>query len=64
MQLPLYIWHQRKAESLKINSVGRCPTASYIDNQHEHHKKTTFQVELLAFLKKYNVEYDERYLWE
>ena len=36
----------------------------YIDNQYEHHKKRTFQEELLAFLKKYKVEYDERYLWE
>ena len=36
----------------------------YIDEQYEHHKKHTFQEELLAFLKKYKVEYDERYLWE
>jgi len=36
----------------------------YIDNQSEHHKKRTFQEELLAFLNKYKVEYDERYLWE
>ena len=35
----------------------------YISSQHEHHKKLTFQEELLAFLKKYKVEYDERYLW-
>jgi len=35
----------------------------YIDNQCEHHKKRTFQEEFLAFLKKYGVEYDERYLW-
>jgi REP element-mobilizing transposase RayT len=36
----------------------------YIKNQEEHHRKRTFQEELLAFLKKYNVEYDERYLWD
>jgi len=35
----------------------------YIENQYEHHTKRTFQEELLGFLKKYNVEYDERYLW-
>ena len=35
----------------------------YIDKQHEHHKRYTFQEEFLAFLKKYGVEYDERYLW-
>ncbi|MCL1920343.1 MAG: IS200/IS605 family transposase [Kiritimatiellaeota bacterium] len=38
--------------------------AEYIDNQHEHHKTRTFQEEFLAFLKKYGVEYDERYLWD
>ena len=36
----------------------------YIANQHEHHKKRTFQDEFRAFLKKYNVEYDERYVWD
>jgi hypothetical protein len=36
----------------------------YIENQNEHHQKRTFQQELVAFLKKYGVEYDERYLWE
>ena len=37
---------------------------AYIDNQHEHHSKKTFQDEYLAFLKKYHVEYDEKYVWE
>jgi len=36
----------------------------YIDNQRSHHKKRTFQQELLAFLKKYKIEYDEKYLWD
>jgi putative transposase len=37
---------------------------AYISNQHEHHKKKTFKDEYRAFLKKYNVEYDERYVWD
>jgi putative transposase len=37
---------------------------TYIKNQEEHHKKVTFQEEFILFLKKYNIEYDERYLWE
>ena len=37
---------------------------TYIQNQEEHHKKKTFQEEFRAFLKKYNVEYDERYVWD
>lgn len=36
----------------------------YIINQKEHHQKRSFQEEYLAFLNKYNVEYDEKYLWE
>jgi hypothetical protein len=37
---------------------------TYIDNQHEHHRIRTFQQEYRAFLKKYEVEYDERYVWD
>ena len=37
---------------------------AYITGQKEHHRQTTFQEEFLAFLKKYGVEYDERYIWE
>ncbi len=36
----------------------------YINNQHEHHHTRTFQDEYRAFLKKYKVEYDERFVWE
>ncbi len=35
----------------------------YIGNHKEHHRKVTFQEELLRFLKEYEIEYDERYLW-
>lgn len=36
----------------------------YINNQEEHHKKKSFKEEFRAFLKKYEVEYDERYVWD
>ena len=36
----------------------------YIKAQKEHHQKKTFKEEFRAFLKKYNVEYDERYVWD
>ncbi len=38
-------------------------TRQYIQNQMEHHRKYTFQEEYLDILRKYEVEYDERYLW-
>lgn len=37
---------------------------AYIKNQHEHHSKKTFQHEFRIFLKKYKVEYDEKYVWD
>ena len=37
---------------------------AYIDNQQEHHKKITFKDEFRAFLIKYKVNYDERYVWD
>ena len=36
---------------------------NYIEGQEEHHRKTTFQDELLVLLKKHQIEFDERYLW-
>ncbi len=36
----------------------------YISNQHEHHMRKTYQEEYREFLKKYEVDYDERYVWD
>ena len=36
----------------------------YIDQQEEHHKVRLFQDEYRAFLKKYGVVFDERYVWD
>ena len=37
---------------------------NYIKNQENHHKKKTFKEEYLEFLKKFNVEYNEKYLFD
>ena len=36
----------------------------YIANQEEHHKKKSFREEYVEFLQKFNIEYDERYLFD
>jgi REP-associated tyrosine transposase len=36
----------------------------YIANQEEHHRRMTFQEEVLAMLQKHGLEWDERYLWD
>ncbi|PCJ63223.1 MAG: transposase [Planctomycetota bacterium] len=36
----------------------------YIINQAEHHKKVTFQDEFLRLLKKNDIQWDDRYIWD
>jgi len=36
----------------------------YIATQEEHHRERSFQEEFVAFLKKNNIAYDERYIWD
>ena len=47
-------------------SIGRSQMAvlkRYIARQEEHHKTKSFEAELIAMLRKYEVQYDERYIW-
>ena len=37
---------------------------NYILNQEAHHKKKTFQEEYIELLKEFEIEYDEKYLFE
>ena len=36
----------------------------YINSQEEHHKKTTFKVEYMKFLQKFEIDYDPKYLFD
>jgi REP element-mobilizing transposase RayT len=36
----------------------------YIMNQKEHHKKRTFREEYVNFLNKFNIEFNDKYLFE
>ena len=36
----------------------------YIANQKQHHQQRSFENEYIQLLTKYNVEYDERYVWD
>jgi len=37
---------------------------NYIAQQEEHHRRSTFQEEFRALLKRYEMEFDERYVWD
>ena len=36
----------------------------YIRNQEQHHRKFTYKQEFLDLLRKHDIPYDERYVWE
>jgi REP element-mobilizing transposase RayT len=36
----------------------------YIAGQEEHHRKLSFQDELRALLRRHEIEWDERYVWD
>ncbi|MDZ7723941.1 MAG: IS200/IS605 family transposase [candidate division KSB1 bacterium] len=48
-------------------SIGRSHidlVKNYISNQKIHHRKASYQAEYINLLKKYNIDYDERYVWD
>ena len=50
-----------------IFSIGFSQIASvrdYIAQQEEHHRKVSFQDEFRQLLKRYEIEFDERYVWD
>lgn len=48
--------------SIGFSQVG--PVKNYIAGQEEHHRKISFQDEFREFLQRYEVEFDERYVWD
>jgi REP element-mobilizing transposase RayT len=59
----LFSWQEEYgAFSVSVSQLKK--TIEYIKGQAEHHRKMTFQEELLALLNKHRIEYDERYLWK
>jgi REP element-mobilizing transposase RayT len=36
----------------------------YIANQEEHHRRISYQDELRALLRRHEIEFDERYVWD
>src|SRR5439155_18151072 len=50
--------------AFSIGQSGVEQLKTYIAQQKEHHRRMTFQEEFRIFLKKYGIEYDERYVWD
>ena len=50
--------------AFSVNPAEVDTVIAYINNQHEHHKNKAFKDEYRAILKKYDVDYDEKYVWD
>jgi len=50
--------------AFSLGQSGVDEVKAYIANQSKHHRVRTFEEELRSFLKRYEVEFDERYLWD
>jgi putative transposase len=50
--------------AFSVNPAQVDKVVAYIENQHNHHSKKDFQYEFRKYLKEYDVEYDERYVWD
>jgi len=58
-----FAW-QRGYSAFTVSESNAEAVQAYIRNQEEHHRQMTFQEEFIALLKKHNMHYDERYLWD
>ena len=47
-----------------ISPSHRPDLEKYLDHQAEHHRKESFQDEFRRLLKKYGIEFDERFVWD
>ena len=65
-QSPAYrgFYWQNGYGAFSVSQSGVAEVQDYIRHQREHHRKMTFQDEFRAFLKRYEVEFDERYVWD
>jgi putative transposase len=58
-----FAW-QAGYSAFSVSQSQRDTVVRYIRGQPEHHRKLTFRQEYVRFLKKYKVNYDERYVWD
>jgi putative transposase len=62
-QLRKFAW-QKGYGAFSISPSHRPALERYFAGQREHHTKITFQDEFRRLLKKYDISYDERYVWD
>jgi putative transposase len=58
-----FYW-QRGYGAFSVSPSQLKAVLEYVANQAEHHRTRSFQEEYRGFLRKYGVEFDERYVWD
>jgi REP element-mobilizing transposase RayT len=61
--LEKFSW-QEGYSAFSVSYSGIDKVIQYIATQQEHHKKLSFEEELLLLLQKHNIEYDPRYVFK
>jgi REP element-mobilizing transposase RayT len=49
--------------AFSVSQSNAASVRKYVEDQETHHKTMTFQDEFRRLLEKYEVEFDERYVW-
>ena len=60
--VPMFSW-QAGYGAFSIGASQVEALTRYIERQEEHHRRRSCQDELRAFLHRYGVQYDERFIW-
>ena len=50
--------------AFSVSASNLSAVVKYIRNQENHHRKRSFEQEYLTFLKKHNVDFDPRYVFD
>jgi hypothetical protein len=50
--------------AFSVSQSNLVQVRDYIAGQEEHHRKVDFKTELMALLRRHDLEWDERYVWD
>jgi len=50
--------------AFSVSESNRDTVIRYIENQAKHQQRLSFQDELVALLKRHQVDFDDRYMWQ
>jgi REP-associated tyrosine transposase len=63
LKMPDFQW-QTGYGAFAVSYSNLDSVKAYLANQSEHHRGQSFQEEFLELLRRHNLEWDERYIWD